>query len=265
MEKIKQLRELTGAGMVDCKKALEEANGDIEKAVEILRKKGMAKAAKRGDRDTSEGVIMLSTNKDNTKGYLLQLNAETDFVSRNEKFQDLAKNILKVIEEKEPASLEELHSLPLENGTVKETVETLSGTIGEKMNIEGFEIVSSAGTVAAYSHMDGRIGVLIALDQKGKEQLAYDLAMQIAATNPKYLSPADVPAEETDKEKEIYREQLQKEGKPENIIDKILEGKINKYYEEVCLIKQEFIKEDKKKIEDILEGAKIETYKRYSL
>lgn len=265
MEKIKQLREKTGAGMVDCKKALEEAGGDIDKAVEILRKKGIAKAAKRGDRETSEGVVLVSTNNDKTEGYIMELNAETDFVARNEKFQNLAKEIMKEIEEKKPANIDELNALPLENGTVQETIETLSGTIGEKMSVKGFEIVRSEGTVAAYSHLDGRIGVLVALGQKDKDELAYDLAMQIAATNPKYMSPDEVPAEETDKEKEIYREQLLKEGKPENIIDKIMVGKINKYYEDVCLVKQEFIKDDKKKVEEILGDVKIEKYTRFSL
>lgn len=265
MENIKKLREITGAGMVDCKKALDEAGGDIDKAIEILRKKGIAKAAKRGDRDTCEGTVKMATNSDHTEGYIMELNAETDFVSRNEKFQNLADQILKVIQEKKPANLDELNALPLENGTVLETIETLSGTIGEKMGIKGFEIIKTAGTVASYSHLDGRIGVLVALDQPGKEELAYDLAMQIAAANPKYLVPEEVPTEETDKEKEIYREQLKKEGKPENIVEKILIGKINKYYEDVCLVKQEYIKDDKKKIEDILDGVKIEKFVRFSL
>jgi elongation factor Ts len=265
MENIKKLREITGAGMVDCKKALEETGNDIDKAVELLRKKGIAKAAKRGDRETCEGTVKMAVNKEHTEGYIVELNAETDFVARNEKFQNLADQILAVIQDKKPSTIDELNALPLGSGTVLETIETLSGTIGEKMGVKGFEIVKTSGTVASYSHLDGRIGVLVALDQTGKEELAYDLAMQIAATNPKYLVPEEVPTEETDKEKEIYREQLKKEGKPDNIVEKILLGKINKYYEDVCLVRQEFIKDDKKKVENILGGVKIEKFVRFSL
>jgi elongation factor Ts len=267
MEEIKKLREITGAGMVDCKKALDEAGGDIEKAVELLRKKGIAKAAKRGDRETTEGVIKLSVNNEGTEGYILQLSAETDFVSRNEQFQKMAENILEVIKKNKPSSLEELNSLPIEDGlTVEEALGTLSGTIGEKMDIKRFDILSvPAGTVASYSHMEGRIGALAGLDKPNSAELAYDIAMQAAASDPKYIRPEEVEAVEMEKEKEIYREQLIKEGKPEEMIEKILTGKMAKYYEEVCLLKQEFIKDDKKKVEQILGDAKVVKFVRYSL
>ena len=264
MEKIKQLRNKTGAGIADCKKALDEADGDIEKAVEILRKKGIAKAAKRGDREACEGIIKIGVNADNNEGYILEVNSETDFVARNEQFQDFADKILEIIKTKKPANLEELTGSDMEHGSVKENLDTLSGTIGEKLDVKRFDILSS-GTVSAYSHMGGRIGVLVALDKPGKADLARDIAMQIAADNPKYIAPEEVPEEEINKEKEIYTEQLKKEGKPENIIEKILEGKINKYFEEVCLNKQEYIKDDKKKVEDVLDGAKVEKFIRYSL
>lgn len=265
MEKIKQLREKTGAGMVDCKKALEEANGDIESAIEILRKKGIAKAAKRGERETSEGIILLEIRDDKKEGYILQLNAETDFVARNEKFQNFAKAALEIVKKEKPADLEALKALSMDGSTVQESLDTLSGTIGEKMEIAGFDILTSSGTVAAYSHMGGRIGALVAIDKEGEAELAYDVAMQVAAAEPKYILPEEVPEEETNKEKDIYKEQLLKEGKPEEMIDKIMVGKINKYYEEVCLVKQEFIKEDKKKMSDILGDAKVEKFIRYSL
>ena len=256
LETIKKLRDLSGAGMVDCQKALKEAADDVSKAMEILRKKGIAKAAKRDGREAGEGLIVLAANEDNTEGYMAKVNAETDFVVRNEKFQDFVNELLILIKDKKPGDLGELMSLPMREGTVEETLNSLSGTIGEKMEIKNFVV---------YSHMGGKIGVLVALDQKEKEDLAHDIAMQVAALYPRFINPEDVPKSEITKEKEIYREQLIKEGKPSEIIDKILIGKINKYYEEVCLVKQEFVKEDKKKVEDILDGVKVENFIRYSL
>lgn len=264
MELIKQLREMTGAGMVDCQKALKEANNDLEAAVDILRKKGIAKAAKRTDRDTNEGVIKVGTNDAGTEAYIVELNSETDFVSRNEKFQEFADGVLEIIKNNKPASLEELLSLKMSVGTVQEDLDNLSGTIGEKMSVKRFDILSGE-TVAAYSHLGGKIGVLIALDKAGQTELAADLAMQVAAASPKYLTSSEVDPEELNREKEIYKEQLLKEGKPEAMIEKILEGKAAKYYSEVCLIDQEYIKDDKKKVKDILGGANILKFIRYSL
>lgn len=264
MEQIRQLRERTGAGIVDCKKALEEAAGDFEKAVEILRKKGIAKAAKRSEREAKEGIIKIAVNEAGNEGYIAEVNAETDFVARNEQFQGFAEKVLDIIKNKKPAGKEELMNLEMDGGTVKGNLENLSGTIGEKLEIKRFDIVSG-GTVAAYSHMGGKIGVLAVLDKPDKGELARETAMQIAAADPKYIFPEDVPAEETEKEKEIYRAQLIKEGKPEQIIDKIMHGKINKYFEEVCLVKQEYIKDDKKRVENILGDVKVEKFIRYSL
>ena len=266
MEKIKLLREKTGAGMVACKKALDEANGDIEKAVELLRKKGIAKAAKRGERETTEGVIKLAVNNDGNEASILQLNSETDFVSKNEKFQNLADDLMKLVIDNKPSNLEELLSLPMETSTTKEVIDNFSGTIGEKLVLKNFEIIHAGeATASAYSHAGGRIGSVVLFDKKIDNDLARDIAMQVAAANPAYVSPEEVPQEEIDKEKEIYTEQLKKEGKPEQIIEKILVGKINKYYEEICLMKQEYIKDDKKKIEDVLGDAKVVKFIRYSL
>lgn len=264
METIKQLREMTGAGMVDCKKALDEAAGDLNKAVEILRKKGIAKAAKRTDREANEGVVVISVNDDHSEGYIVEINSETDFVSRSEKFQDFAKQILDIIKVSKPADLEALLALPLDGSTVKESLENLSGVIGEKLVIKRLAIITG-GSVAAYSHLGGRMGVLVALDQTDKSEIAMDVAMQVAAANPKYLVPAEVTAEELAKEKEIGRELLLKEGKPAEMIEKILEGKMSKYYSEVCLTEQEYIKDDKKKVKDILGGASILKFVRFSL
>jgi elongation factor Ts len=264
MEVIKQLREMTGAGMVDCKKALDEAAGDLNKAVEILRKKGIAKAAKRTDRETNEGVVMISVNDDATEGYMVEVNSETDFVSRNEKFQDFTKQILEVVKTAKPAVLEELLAAPFSDNTLKESLETLSGVIGEKLDIKRLAIVEGK-SVTAYSHLGGRIGVLVAFDKEVDQAIADDIAMQVAAANPKYLVSSEVPSEELDKEKEIYRVLLLKEGKPEEMIEKILEGKTAKYYSEVCLTEQEYIKDDKKKVKDILGGATITKFVRFSL
>ena len=264
METIKKLRELTGAGMVDCQKALKEANNDLEKAIEILRKKGIAKAAKRTDREANEGIIKVAVNEAGDEGYILEVNSETDFVSRNEKFQTFADEVLTVIKTNKPKSLDELLAMKLGNGTVQEELDNLSGTIGEKMGIKRFEILNGA-TVGAYSHLGGKMGVLVSLDQAGKNELAVNVAMQIAAANPKYITPEDVSADELAKEKEIYKEQLIKEGKPEAMVDKIVEGKMGKFYSEVCLVEQEYIKDDKQKVKNILAGTKVLHFIRFSL
>lgn len=264
MELIKQLREMTGAGMVDCQKALKEADNNLEKAVEILRKKGIAKAAKRTDRDTNEGVVKVSVNAEKNEAYILELNSETDFVSRNDKFQGFADSVMELIKSKKPANLEALLALKLSAGSVQEDLDSLSGTIGEKLGVKRFEILSGA-SVAAYSHLGGKMGVLVALDTEGKSELAADLAMQVAAANPKYILPSEVDPTEMAKEREIYKEQLIKEGKPEVMVEKIVEGKAGKYYSEVCLTEQEYIKDDKKKVKDILGGAKVIKFVRFSL
>jgi len=264
MELIKLLRERSGAGMMDCKKALDESENDLEKALEFLRKKGIAKAAKREGREAHEGCIQLAVNEAGNEGYIVEVNSETDFVARNEKFQVFAKAILDLIICSQPADLDALLALKLKNGTVKEDLDELSGTIGEKIAIKDFAIVKG-GTVAGYSHLGGKIGVIVALDAVGKNELAVDMAMQIAASNPRYIEPKEVPQVEIDKENEIEREALAKENKPAAMMEKILEGKINKFYEAVCLVKQEFIKNDKQKVEQVLNGAKIVKFVRYSL
>jgi elongation factor Ts len=264
MELIKKLRERTGAGMVDCQKALKEANNDLDLAVEILRKKGIAKAAKRGDRETNEGVIKVAVNETKTEAYILELNSETDFVSRNEKFQTMADGILENVKKLKPQNMEELMASEMDGTTVKESLDNLSGTIGEKMEIKDFAVLSGQ-TVGAYSHLGGKIGVLVALDQPGKDDLAYELCMQIAAASPKYLIPSEVKAEDLEKEKEIYKEQLAKEGKPAEMLEKIVLGKMGKYYSEVCLLEQEYIKDDKKKVKDILGGVNVLKFIRFTL
>jgi elongation factor Ts len=264
MENIKKLRERTGAGMVDCKKALDESGGDLEKAVEILRKKGIAKAAKRSEREASEGIIMVGVNNDKSEGYIVELNSETDFVARNEKFQELASNILEVAKNSKASNSDELLKMDLNGTTVEDQINNLSGVIGEKLVLGRVSYVSGQ-TVEAYSHLGGKIGVLVSLDQSGREELAGDIAMHIAAANPRYLDSSEVPGEELENEKGIYKEQLLKEGKPENMIDNIMQGKVKKYYSEVCLLDQEYIKDDKQAVKDILGSVNILKFIRYSL
>lgn len=264
MELIKQLRQITGVGMLDCQKALKETNNDLNKAVELLRKRGIAKASKRATKIANEGLIVVGISDNKTEGYIFEINSETDFVSRNEKFQSLANNVLELAKKEKPNTLEALLSIQDGEGTVEDDIASLSGTIGEKMGIKHFARLEGK-TVTAYSHPGGRMGVIVSLDKAGQDELALDIAMHIAAADPKYISSDDVPSEEINKEKEIYRAQLLKEGKPENIIDKILEGKVNKYYSEVCLLDQEFIKDDKQKIKDILGDIKVNKFVRYSL
>jgi elongation factor Ts len=264
MELIKQLREMTGAGMVDCKKALDESANDLEKAVDLLRKKGIAKAAKRTDRETNEGVVKVLVDESGKEAYIFALTSETDFVSRNEKFQAFADSLMELVIKNKPDSLDALLALPMATASVKEDLDILSGTIGEKMALAKFARLSG-NSLAAYSHLGGKIGVIVALDKDGQAELASEIAMQVAATNPKYLESSEVKAEDLEKEKDIYREQLLKEGKPAEMVEKILMGKMAKYYSEVCLVEQEFIKDDKKKIKDLLGDAKILAYVRFAL
>ncbi len=266
MEHIKELRDRTGAGIVDCKNALTESGGDLEKAIEILRKKGIAKAAKRGDREAQEGSIVVAVNDAGTEGYIFEMNAETDFVVRNDQFKTMGQAVLEAAKTHVPNSIEELLAVKMADGSsVDEALQHLSGVIGEKIALGRYERLTSNGTVAAYAHPQGNIGVLVALSTPGAGELGRDIAMHIAAASPRYINSSEVDPAEMEKEKEIYREQLLKEGKPAEMIEKILVGKMNKYYEEVCLLDQEYVKDDSKKVKDILNGATIEKFIRYSL
>ncbi|MEK7068169.1 MAG: translation elongation factor Ts [Patescibacteria group bacterium] len=267
MEFIKQLREKTNCGIADCKAALEESGGNLEQAAQILRQKGISKATKRADREASEGVILAGANDAATEGYMVEVNSETDFVARNEQFQNFARQIFELVKTKKPATIAELLVLPLASSTVREQIENLSGVIGEKLAIKRIAVIAG-DTVASYIHAGGRIGVLIALDKTGQEELARDLAMQVAAANPKYLDINEAQtkgAEEIASEQEIYREQLKAENKPEQMWDKIIAGKLQKYYQDVCLLEQEYIKDDKQKVKEILGEVKVEKFVRYSL
>lgn len=265
LDLIKKLREISGAGMGDCRNALLEAAGDLEKAMEALRKKGIAKAAKREGREAGEGLIKIATNEAGNEGYIIDLRAETDFVVLSEQFQNFSNQVTELVIASRPQNLDELLALPMNGSTVKEALGNLSGIVGEKMEIKRYAVAISGGTVVAYSHAGGRIGVLVSINRTGEAELAHEIAMQVAAANPRYINPEDVPAAELDKEKEIYREQLLTEGKPEAMLEKIMVGKLAKFYEEVCLTKQEYIKDDTKKVENVLGDLKVEKFVRFAL
>ncbi|WP_312650100.1 translation elongation factor Ts [Proteiniclasticum sp.] len=244
---VKELRDKTGAGMMDCKKALTQAEGDIEKAIDILREKGLASAAKKSGRVASEGVIATYVSEDMKKASIIELNCETDFVSANTDFINLANGIAKVVAETTPQDIEEVKALPYEGITVQEAVTNLIAKLGENMNLRRFEKIDAAdGLVSAYNHMGGKIGVLVQVRSEEANDavatVARDVAMHVAALNPQFLDNTSVDADTIEREKEIYRVQALNEGKPEKIVDKMVEGRINKFYKEVCLVNQMFVK-----------------------
>jgi elongation factor Ts len=266
---ISKLRKLTGAGMMDCKKALEEGEGNIEKAIEIIRKKGQAIANKRADRDASEGVALTKVTEDGTKGVMIVLNSETDFVAKNSDFLTLAYNILDIALKNFPADLDALKKLPMEGFTVNDKVVEKLGIIGEKLELSYYAKID-APKVMDYIHPGNKLASLVGFNNAGIDrQVARDVAMQVAAMNPVAIDKADVTAKMLEQEKDIAREQARKEGKPEDMIERIAEGKVNKFYKESTLLNQEFIKDNKKTIRDVLKEAgkdyTVTEFKRFSL
>ena len=243
---VKELREMTGCGMMDCKKALTETDGDKEKAIDILREKGMAKAVKKAGRIASEGIV--KDYVDGNVGVVVEVNAETDFVAKNDQFIQFVDDVAKTIAEKNPADVEALKEMQISGGsqTVGEALTEKIAKIGENMNIRRF--ARYEGTVATYIHGGGRIGVLVKFDtdcgdKDGFAEFAKNIAMQIAAAGAEYLDRDAVPAERVAHEKEILAAQAKNEGKPEAIIEKMINGRINKFFKEVCLVDQEYIKD----------------------
>jgi elongation factor Ts len=251
---VKELRERTGAGMMDCKKALSDNNGDLEKAIEYLREKGLAAAAKKAGRIAAEGLVDAYIAKDKKVGVLVEINCETDFVAKNPDFQQLAQDVALAVAEKAPANNEALANLKLANGsTVSETVTNLVAKIGENLNVRRFERFERKenGLIDSYIHMGGKIGVLVECSFSKQETadnpefitLVKDLAMQVAAAKPEYVRREEVPAEILEREKAIYKAQAMNEGKPEAIAEKIMVGRLDKFYKEVCILEQLFIKD----------------------
>ena len=259
---VKELRETTGAGMMDCKKALSATDGDKEKAIDWLREKGISKAEKKAGRVAAEGAVFACV--DGSVGVILELNCETDFAAGNEQFRTLGDKILAHIAKTNPADLDALLSSDLDGKKVSDLVTEATATIGEKISLRRFVRYESAGRIGSYIHMGGKIGVLVDLSG-GDEALAKDVAMHIAASNPQAIDRAGVDASAIEHEKEVLRKQALEEGKPEKIVDKMVEGRINKFYKEVCLVEQEFVKDPDNKISDVLGGNAVKAFTRYQL
>ena len=265
---VKNLREITGCGMMDCKKALTESNGDMDKAIEFLREKGFAAAVKKAGRIAAEGLVSLYVTEDAKVGGMVEINSETDFVAKNADFQAFVAKVAEIVAKENPADLAALNALKFDDKlTVEEMLREKILTIGENMNIRRF--ARFEGNIVGYTHAGGRIGVLVNaendLDDAGKEA-AKDVAMQVAAINPMFLSKDTVPADVLENEKKIILAQMKEDpknaGKPENILEKMLIGKVNKYYEQNCLLQQAFVKDDKVSVEKYLASKNV-TLKEY--
>ena len=263
---VKDLREKTGAGMMDCKKVLTETDGDMEKAIELLRERGIAKAAKKSDRIAAEGLVAAYVSEDGKVGAVVEVNSETDFVAKNDEFKAFVADVAEQVAKQNPANVEELLAQKSikEDKTVSEVLTDKIAKIGENMSIRRFARFESNGLVEKYIHGDGKIGVLVELEG-GDSELAKDVCMQIAAAKPEFLDRESVPAERLEKEMEILKAQAMNEGKPEAIAEKIVQGRVGKFYSEICLVEQEFVKNPDIKVKDLLssKGAKAIRFARF--
>ena len=261
---VKELRERTGAGMMDCKKALAETNGDMSKAADYLREKGIAKAAKKSGRIAAEGAVAAYVSADGKIGALVEVNCETDFTANNNSFRELVKTVTETVAKAAPANLDALNDVKVGGKKVGDLVTEATATIGEKISVRRFVRCETEGKLTSYIHMGGKIGVLVEMTG-GSDELGKDVAMQIAAANPSAVDRAGVDASELEHEKEILRKQAIEEGKPEKIVERMVEGRIKKFYKEVCLVEQEFVKDNEKTVQDILGGEKVLNFARYQL
>lgn len=263
-----KLRKTTGAGMMDCKKALQEAEGDFDKAIEIIRKKGQAIANKRADREASEGVVLAKPNSDGSFGAMIALNCETDFVAKNEDFVKFGYAILDKAIETQPTDVEALKSEVVDGKAISDLIVEQMGVIGEKIDLSYYQKVE-APQVIAYIHHGNKLATLVGMSKAVNVEVGKDVAMQIAAMNPVAIDKNDVDEKTKEQELAIGREQALKEGKPENIVDKIAEGKLNKFFKEMTLLNQDFTKDSKKSVRQFLQDADKEltvtSFKRHTL
>ena len=259
---VKELRERTSAGMMDCKKALVESDGDMDKAIEWLREKGLSQAAKKASRIAAEGVVAQYTNDEGTIGAIVEVNCETDFVANTDNFKKFANSVAKHIALANPADVDAMMAQKFvddESKTISDMVSDATVAIGEKISIRRFERYETSGVISTYIHMGGKVGVMVdvATDETGKQNeevktFAHDLALQIAAARPEAVRREEVDVEKLNKEKEILRAQALNEGKPEKIVERMVEGRIEKYYKEVCLLEQPFVKDGEKTIKSLM-------------
>jgi elongation factor Ts len=266
---VAKLRNITGAGMMDCKKALEEAQGDYDLAIDLLRKKGQKVANKRADREATEGAVIAGTTSDNKHGAIIVLNCETDFVAKNEDFVKFAHAILKVALEQKPSSLEALKDLELNGHKISDEITTQIGVIGEKLDLSYFETVN-AEYVASYIHQGNRLASIAGFNQTNIDaQVGKDIVMQIASMSPIAIDAKDVPQSVIDKEIEIGKDLAIQEGKPAEMAEKIAIGRLNKFYKESTLLNQQFVKDNKISIREYLEhtskGLTVTAFKRFTL
>lgn len=266
---VNKLRQQTGAGMMDCKKALEESNGDFEKAIDYLRKKGQKVAANRADRDAKEGLVLAKTTADNKRAAVVVVNCETDFVAKNEDFGVFANTVLTAAIEKNPATVDALKALPYNNEiTIADKFIEQIGKIGEKIDLPYYQTITGE-TVFAYNHPGNRLACAVAFNKVVTEEVAKNVAMQVAAMAPVAIDKDDVSAEMLERELEVAREQVRAEGKPEDMVEKIAQGKVNKFYKESTLLNQEFIKDNKLTIRQYLQSIDkdltVTAFKRYAL
>jgi elongation factor Ts len=259
---VKDLREKTGAGMMDCKKVLTETDGDMEKAIELLRERGIAKAAKKSSRVAAEGLVDAYVSEDGKVGAIVEVNSETDFVAKNAEFQEFVKEVAKIVAEKNPADVDALleETYESEGKSVKDVLTDKIAKIGENMTVRRFVRYETDGFVETYIHGNGKIAVIVDM-AKGDHTAAKDVCMQIAAARPEYLNEAEVPQERLDKEMEILKAQAMNEGKPEAIAEKIVQGRIGKFYSEICLLNQEFVKNPDIKVSEMLKQTDSEVNK----
>lgn len=253
---VNKLRQQTGAGMMDCKKALIEANGDFQAAIDYLRKKGAKVAASRQDRDSNEGVVIAKTTADGKKGVIIELNCETDFVAKNADFIAFAERVAETAVNQAPSSLDALKQLEIDGVKIADLLLDQTGKIGEKIDVSKYETVE-AEKVVPYIHGNYRLGVLVGLSAAvdGVDEAGKDVAMQIAAMNPVAIDKSDVDSQTIERELEIAKEQIRAEGKPEEMVEKIAQGKLNKFYKESTLLNQEFVKDSSKNIAQFLDGV----------
>jgi elongation factor Ts len=266
---VKELRERTGAGMMDCKKALEETNGDMEKAIDLLRERGIAKAAKKAGRVAAEGLT--ATAIQGNVAAIVEVNCETDFVAKNPEFQALVTDIAEHVAAHRPATVEAALEQPFKgNGpALSQVISEKIATIGENISLRRLAVLEKPdnGIFGSYLHMGGKIGVLVALEGSDNEALAKDLGMHVAAANPRYIDRSEVSAEEIEREREVLKNQALAEGKPANIVEKMVEGRLSKFFEEFCLAEQPFVKDPEKKISALLKeaGAVLKAFVRYQV
>lgn len=259
---VKELRERTSAGMMDCKKALVASDGDMDKAIEWLREKGLSQAAKKASRIAAEGVVAQYTNEDATVGVIVEVNCETDFVANTDRFKDLCRDFAKHIAAAAPATVEEMLAQPFyadASKTVNDLIGEATASIGEKISVRRFaRFVAEHGMVDTYNHMGGRIGVMVELScpevNDEVKALSHDLVMHIAAANPQFVRRDEVPTDNLEKEREVLTQQALNEGKPAKIVERMVEGRIEKYYKEVCLLEQPFVKDPDINVTKMLGG-----------